>query len=229
MTTSADSERKCYGQICTVTTALDVAGDRWTLLILRELLGGPARFEELVDGLPGIARNLLSKRLRRLEGDEVIRRVETHGASIYALTELGAAVRPALEELGFWGVRLARVGPAQHGRSIRAIAMAVQAILTRAGEALPKDRRVIELDMDGEHVEIVLGPKPTAVARLSMDADARFRVPGEIMSQVLLGLPFDTDRFIQVSGESTAKDALLRAMRAPFGQRREDTEWTGAR
>lgn len=218
MTTSTDPDRKCYGQICTVTTALDVAGDRWTLLILRELLGGPARFEELVDGLPGIARNLLSGRLRRLEGDGLVRRVETHGTPIYALTELGAAVRPALEELGFWGVRLTRVGPAQHGRSIRAIAMAIQAILTRAGEALPRDRRVIELDVDGEHVEIVLGPSPTAAARLSTDADARFYVPLETMSQALLGLPFDSDRFGQVSGESTVKAALLRAMRAPFGQ-----------
>jgi len=223
MTNGIESERKCYGQICTVTTALDVAGDRWTLLILRELLGGPARFEELVDGLPGIARNLLSNRLRRLEGDGVVRRVEIQGASIYALTELGAAVRPALEELGFWGVRLARVGPAEHGRSIRAIAMALQAILTRAGEALPKDRQVIELDVGGKHVEIVLGPKPTAVARLSMDADARFRVPGGIMSQALLGLPFDPDRFSQVSGESRVKDGLLRALRAPFGQGQEDS------
>ena len=57
MTPDTTSDRKCYGQHCTVTTALDLAGDRWTLLILRELLGGPARFEELVDGLQGIPRD----------------------------------------------------------------------------------------------------------------------------------------------------------------------------
>lgn len=216
MTAKTDSDRKCYGQSCAVTTALDVAGDRWTLLVLRELLGGPARFEELVDGLPGIARNLLSSRLRRLEIDGVVRRVETQNTSLYALTELGAAVRPALEELGFWGVRLRRVGPANHTRSIRSIAMAVQAILARAGKALPKDRCVIELDVDGEYIEIVLGPVPTAVARLSTDADVRLSVSAETMSNVLVGHPFDEDEFRHVSGEIAAKPALLRAMRAPF-------------
>ena len=94
-----------------MATALDVAGDRWTLLILRELLGGPARFQELLDGLPGIARNLLSGRLRRLEDDGIGRRVDRQGASLYALTEAGAAVRPALEELGMWGLRLRQVAP----------------------------------------------------------------------------------------------------------------------
>jgi DNA-binding HxlR family transcriptional regulator len=210
------SERKCYGQLCTVTTALDVAGDRWTLLILREFLGGPARFEELVDGLPGIARNLLSSRLRRLEGDAVVRRVDAHGTSLYALTELGAAVRPALEELGFWGLRLPRVAPALYARSIRAIAMAMQAILSRAGEVLPDTRHLIELDVDGEHVEVLLGPEPSATARLSTAADARIRVPRETMSAALLGGSFDAEEFIHVSGDPAATSALLSAMRAPF-------------
>lgn len=216
MTRKTHANRKCYGQLCTVTTALDVAGDRWTLLILRELLGGPARFEELVGGLPGIARNLLTSRLRRLEDDGLIRRVEGQGASLYATTELGAGVRPALEELGFWGVRLPRVSPAVHARSIRAIAMAIQAILSRAEEALPAGRLVIELAVDGEYVEIVLGAEPTAVARLSSEADARIEVDRETMSAVLLGQPFVEARFDQVSGDVTALPTFLRAMRAPF-------------
>ncbi len=216
MAAQAESERKCYGQVCTVTTALDVAGDRWTLLILRELLGGPARFEELVDGMPGIARNLLSSRLRRLEGDGVVRRVATPGGSLYALTDLGTGVRPALEELGFWGLRLPRIAPAAHGRSIRAIAMAVHAILARAGEDLPTDRYRIELEVDGEPVEVMLGPEPSAVARISTEADARIRVSRETMSDVLLGRPFDADGFSHVAGNATAMPAFVKAMRAPF-------------
>jgi DNA-binding HxlR family transcriptional regulator len=216
MTPKIESDRKCYGQVCALTTALDVAGDRWTLLILRELLGGPARFEELVGGLPGIARNLLSSRLRRLEDDAVVRRVDTQNASLYALTKLGSAVRPALEELGFWGVRLPRVAPALHARSIRAIAMAVQAILSRAGDALPADRYVIELDVGGEHVEIVLGPEPSAIARLSTEADARIYGPRETMAEVLLGRPFAAEAFTHLSGDTSAMPALLRAIRAPF-------------
>lgn len=216
MTPRTDSNRKCYGQVCPVATALDVAGDRWTLLILRELLGGPARFQELLDGLPGIARNLLIGRLRRLEGDGIVRRVDAQGASLYALTDLGAAARPAIEALGFWGARLRRVAPAEHDRSIRAIAMALQAVLARAGEALPTDRHVIELDVDGEHVEILLGPEPTAVARLSTNADVRISVPTETISDLLLGRSFDGTRFTHVSGDRAARTALLRAIGAPL-------------
>ena len=69
------SDRKSYEQVCPMATALDFVGDRWTILILRELLGGPARFQDLKDGLPGIAPNLLVERLRRMEGDGIVRRL----------------------------------------------------------------------------------------------------------------------------------------------------------
>jgi len=94
-----------------MATALDVIGDRWTILILRELLGGAARFHELQEGLPGIAKNLLTDRLRRLEGDGIVRRVRSHNAVLYALTERGAAARAAVEALGFWGATLEPVVP----------------------------------------------------------------------------------------------------------------------
>jgi DNA-binding HxlR family transcriptional regulator len=214
VTTPSARDRKCYGQICPMATALDVAGDRWTLLILRELLGGPARFHELEDGLPGIPKNLLTSRLRRLEGDGIVRRVNSHHAVLYALTERGAAIRPTLEELGFWGARLRRVATAEHDRSIRAIAMALQSVLVRAGDALPADRYVIELEVDGEHVEIFLGPRSSVTARLSTDADARIRVPAATMSDFLLGQAFDEKRFVHVSGDRAARTALLRALGA---------------
>ncbi len=216
MASSTASNRKCYGQVCTVTTALDVAGDRWTLLILRDLLGGPARFEELVAGLPGIARNLLTTRLRRLEEDGVVRRVEAQGSSVYALTELGEGVRPALEALGFWGVQLQRVGPVEHDRSIRAIAMAIQAIASRAGDLLPQERTVLELDVEGEHVEIALGPAPTATARLATRADARIRASRATLSNALVGQPFEDGEFEFVSGEAGAPSLLADVLRGPF-------------
>ena len=89
-------ERKSYEQVCPMATALDFIGDRWTILILRELLGGPARFQELRDGLPGIATNLLTERLRRMEADGIVRRVEFGGAGLYTLTEAGAGIRTAI-------------------------------------------------------------------------------------------------------------------------------------
>jgi DNA-binding HxlR family transcriptional regulator len=195
-----------------MATALDVIGDRWTILILRELLGGAARFHELEEGLPGIAKNLLTDRLRRLESDGIVRRVRSHHTVLYALTERGAAARTAVEALGFWGATLEPVVPPQHPRSIRAIAMALQAVLARAGDALPAARHVIELEVDGEHIEIVLDARPTASAGPSTDADARVRVPRPTMSDFLLGRPFDKKRFVHISGDKAARAALIRAL-----------------
>ena len=204
--------RKCYGQFCPMATALDVIGDRWTILILRELLGGAARFQELQDGLQGIPKNLLADRLRRLESDGVVRRVRSHNAMLYALTEKGAAARRAVEELGFWGAMLDPIAPPQHSRSIRAIAMALQAVLTRAGDALPDARHVIELEIDGEHIQILLDASPIATAGPCTDADACIGVPRQTMSDLLLGRGFDKKRFVLTSGDKTARRALIRAL-----------------
>ena len=142
----------------------------------------------------------------------VVRRVRSHNAVLYALTERGAAVRPAVEALGFWGATLEPVVPPQHPRSIRAIAMALQAVLARAGYALPDARHVIELEIDGEHIQILLGASPTATAGPCTDADARIRVPRATMSDFLLGRSFDKKRFVHVSGDKTARTALIRAL-----------------
>ncbi|HEX4991950.1 MAG TPA: helix-turn-helix domain-containing protein [Rubrobacteraceae bacterium] len=66
--------RRIYGQYCAMARALDVLGERWTLLIVRELLTGPKRFKDLLEGLPGIGTNLLAARLKDLEGEGVLRR-----------------------------------------------------------------------------------------------------------------------------------------------------------
>ena len=203
--------RKCYGQFCPMATALDVIGDRWTILILRELLGGAARFHELQKGLPGIAKNLLTDRLRRLESDGIVRRVRSQDAVLYALTERGAAARTAVEELAFWGASLEPIGPQQHPRSIRAIAMALQALLAKAGDALPDARHVVELEVDGEPMQIALDTRPSASVGPSTDADARIRVPRSIMADFLGGRPLDEKRFVLVSGNEDARAALLQA------------------
>ncbi|KAA3646677.1 MAG: transcriptional regulator [Chloroflexi bacterium] len=204
-----DTDRKSYNQVCPMSSALDIIGDRWTILILRELLGGSARFYELRDGLPGIATNLLTERLRRLEADGLVRQIDAHNTVLYALTERGAAIRPTLEELGFWGARAGRVAPAKYERSIRAVAMALQAILVRAGDALPPERMVIELEIDGEYLEVVLDQRPTVTARLAIDPDARVRTTHEDISAVLRGRPIDDSTFTRVSGNDVAMNTLI--------------------
>lgn len=212
MKNQATMDRKSYRQICPISTALDTVGERWTLLIIRELLGGAARFNELQDGLQGIPKNLLSNRLKQLEADEIVERVKMYGSVFYSLTENGYSIRTALEEFGFWGARLKRVAPVEHQRSVRAIAMALQAILVRAGDALPADRCLIELEIDGQALEIVLGKQPDVIARPSVKPDARISISGSIMSKLLLGKSVGSPDIYHKSGSTKAVDKFVKAL-----------------
>ncbi len=107
---------RSYRQYCAVAKTLDVLGDRWTLLIVRELmLAGPSRYTDLRNGLPGIATNLLSERLRDLEAAGVVAREEAPppvASTLFSLTERGETLRPVLDALGTWGVPYMAEGPA---------------------------------------------------------------------------------------------------------------------
>jgi DNA-binding HxlR family transcriptional regulator len=99
---------KSYGQFCSVAKALDIVGDRWTLLVLRELLvQGPCRYTDLAHGLPGIASNLLSDRLRMLEDAGLVRREAAPppvATTLFHLTERGRATEPVVAALARWGI-----------------------------------------------------------------------------------------------------------------------------
>jgi uncharacterized protein (TIGR00369 family) len=97
-----------YQQYCALARALDVAGDRWTLLIVRELVPGPRRFTDLVDGLPGVSRKLLTERLRDLERDGIVTRQELPppaARQVYDLTDDGRDLAVAIGPLLAWGTR----------------------------------------------------------------------------------------------------------------------------
>jgi DNA-binding HxlR family transcriptional regulator len=96
-----------YGQYCAVARALDVLGDRWTLLIVRDLLSGPGRFNQIERSLPGISRSLLSQRLQMLErGGVVARHLEPDGRTRhYVLTPAGEDLRALVGTLREWGGR----------------------------------------------------------------------------------------------------------------------------
>ncbi|MDV2475897.1 winged helix-turn-helix transcriptional regulator [Rhodococcus zopfii] len=98
--------RRSYGHYCTVGKALDSVGDRWSLLVVRELCGGPRRYSDLFADLPGISTDMLAARLRDLESDGIVerRRIGPRaGASVYELTESGRRLRPVLDALSAWG------------------------------------------------------------------------------------------------------------------------------
>ncbi|SKC78393.1 winged helix-turn-helix transcriptional regulator [Krasilnikoviella flava] len=94
-----------YGQFCPVAKAMEVLDERWTLLVVRELLLGSTRFNELRRGNPKMSPTLLSKRLRTLERAGVVRRVGVEGHTRYVLTPAGEELRPVVEALGAWGTR----------------------------------------------------------------------------------------------------------------------------
>jgi DNA-binding HxlR family transcriptional regulator/putative sterol carrier protein len=113
--------RHRYQQYCALARTLDVAGDRWTLLIVRELTPGPRRFTDLLDGLPGVSRNLLTERLRALERAGIIARHELPPPAarrVYELTEDGRDLAVAMAPLIAWGAR--RLGERKPGESFRA-------------------------------------------------------------------------------------------------------------
>ncbi len=103
---------KGYDQYCPIAHSLGLVGERWTLLVVRELLYGPNRYTDLVDHLPGIGTRILASRLKELEAAGLItkRRMPPPAAStVYELTDEGRMLRPVLHELSRFGARL--LGP----------------------------------------------------------------------------------------------------------------------
>lgn len=101
---------RSYGQYCALARALDVVGDRWTLLVVRELLARDCRYSDLREGLPGIATNLLADRLRNLEAAGVVEAYDAPSpvrATMYRLTDRGRGLGPVLRALLVWGAPLA--------------------------------------------------------------------------------------------------------------------------
>ena len=105
------SMSKRYDQYCPVCHALGLVGERWSLLIVRELLRGPKRYTDLVDGLPGIGTNILAARLKELENAGILRKRKLPppaASTVYELTEYGAELEEPLYALARWGARSLR-------------------------------------------------------------------------------------------------------------------------
>lgn len=114
MTDEIERGGRSYNQYCGVARGLDVVGERWTLLIVRDLLIGPKRYKDLLEGLPGIGTNLLATRLKDMEERGLVRKTvlpPPAGSTVYELTDVGLELEPVVMALGRFGARF--LGPLQ--------------------------------------------------------------------------------------------------------------------
>src|ERR671916_253386 len=145
-----------YDDPCGVARALDVVGERWTLLVVRELLFGPKRFSDLVRGLPGMSQNVLSQRLRELAASGLVERRRMGppvSGQVYELTERGAALRPVVIELARWGSRI----PTTSRADLSADALALALLTTFDPDGGEDVRIALQLGDDRFAAEVVDG------------------------------------------------------------------------
>jgi DNA-binding HxlR family transcriptional regulator len=206
---------KRYGQACAIARALDVVGERWSLLLVRELTLGPRRYRDLAAGLPGIPSNLLAGRLKDLQAAGVITRRTLPAptdVTVYELTGAGRALQPALDELLDWGLRYAPE-PSQDDE-----VQPAWALLAATGRpaALP----------DGQTCELRIGPeffylscdagKLTVRRGPSPDGDAVVTMPAGTLYSLVTGQTTVTDavRHATVDGDTEIARRALEPLAA---------------
>lgn len=182
---------RTYGQYCGVARALDLVGERWALLVIRELVLGPKRFTDLKDGLPGIGTNILAARLRELEEGGVVQRRRLPppaASSIYELTEYGRELRAALFALGRWGAK--SLGQRESSQSLRSEWLAVALKAFFRPEAAADVERTLELRLTDGTYRASIDRGELDIARAENDgADLVLRTDEETLIGYLAGAP----------------------------------------
>lgn len=177
-------ERRSYNQYCGLAKSLDVVGERWTLLIVRNLLLGPLRYSDLLRGLPGITTNLLAKRLREMEEFGLIERVRGStgdGGQAYRLTFMGADLEPAVHALGRWAWSWMEPPKKGERRSIEWLLVALRRRYL-GGTALRA-----ELIADDVPYRIILSPASVEIGRGEVSSpDLRIRASGDAAMRLFL-------------------------------------------
>ncbi|MER5667397.1 winged helix-turn-helix transcriptional regulator [Streptomyces mirabilis] len=152
---------RTYGQMCPLARSMDVLGERWTFLIVRELLLGPKRFKDLADTLPALGPNRLTARLRSLEAADVVRRSTLPppaGVAVYELTERGEGLREPLIALGRWGLGLPPSPEIDTATTrVDLIALSVSSVVTPDKLAGLKEIYELHVGRETFHVEIADG------------------------------------------------------------------------
>lgn len=213
---------KPYHQWCAVAKALELVGERWTLLVVRELLEGPKRYSDLRDGVPGIATDVLAARLRDLERSHVVGRrtlLPPSSSKVYELTDLGRGLAPVVRSLAHWGMQL--LGPPDATETFRPqwLATALRALLRRdraAGVELDVDfvldpDEVLRVRIEGGDLRSIADPSTPADVTVVADLGTL----AELASGALLARDALASGQLDISGEREAIRTYARLFPPP--------------
>jgi DNA-binding HxlR family transcriptional regulator len=205
---------RTYNQACSAAHALDLVGERWALLVVRELLLGPKRFTDLRAGLPQASPNVLSERIRELETKGITRRRRLPppaGSWVYELTEWGRELEPTLVGLARWGAR-SPLRDTTAGASVDALMLALRSNVQlddqlTATYALRIDEHAFAIRIADGRMTIARGeaPEPDAV----IEADA-----ATFAALIAHGRPLD-GAAVTVNGDTDAVERLFAAITVP--------------
>lgn len=203
-----------YQPFCPLGAALNAVGDRWALLIVRDLMLGPRRFSELAAGLGGIGTDILTSRLRGLEGAGVVRRGGQGRASFYELTSSGRQLQPALLELARWGASRLQMPDDPAAVPPRVI---LTALLLDVGPLPEKAAGCFDLRADGEHAVFEV-----ASGAVTLDAagppDAVITLDASGLRALAIGAStaqLQASHQVSIDGDKKAAHALLDAISGP--------------
>lgn len=201
---------RTYDQLCPVAVSLDVLGDRWTMLILRDLLWrGPHGYQELLDANPGISPTLLSQRLESLTDQSLIEKVEVRGGrrvAAYRLTDQGRGVEPIIEALYGFGAGLMTTTPLSRNKLEYLLSLAVGNV----GKGIfDLDEHRVRLAVDDVEVVVQMGPGLVALA----DSEEGIEASVALTQDALMALAArDGDVPAVTSGDDAAAGQLLRVL-----------------
>jgi DNA-binding HxlR family transcriptional regulator len=203
---------RSYGDRCGVARALDLVGDRWALLVVRELVLGPKRFSDLRNGLPKVAPDVLSQRLRELEATGVLRRAKLPppgNAQVYELTPWGQELEPLVIGLGRWGSRAPFPSDGDAGLGVDAFVIALKTLFQPGGFAGVVDLRL----GDDRFALTVRGGRLEARRGVADDPDLTILAdPGPLAAAMWHGGPLDD---VELLGDVALFDRFRALFPAP--------------
>jgi DNA-binding HxlR family transcriptional regulator len=212
--------KRTYGDSCGIARALDLVGERWALLVVRELLLGPKRFTDLRDGLPNLGPDILSQRLRELEAVGIVRRATLPppaASRVYELTERGLELEPVVLALGRWG-SLAPFPPGEQRIGVDSVVLALRTLFD------PSKARRLDATFElrfgeqrfrarvaGGALELTRGDAPDSDAAIAAD-------PGTFSAVVWQGMPLgeaERSAGVEVEGSRRALSRFLKLFPLP--------------